>query len=69
MKLNLLQDFQTGVCDYQAMTSVFAAARAIQGRPPGPLTKVSFWRQEWCGHVYQQSLFDASSIRGTKRVD
>jgi hypothetical protein len=63
MKLNLIQDFQTGIYDYNNMTSTFAALAAVNGRPAGSLTKVSFSEQEWCGHVYHQLLFDASSVR------
>ncbi|MEO8131214.1 MAG: hypothetical protein ABJF23_28980 [Bryobacteraceae bacterium] len=63
MKLNLIQDFQTGIYDYNNMTSTFAALAAVNGRPAGSPTKVSFSEQEWCGHVYQQLLFDASAVR------
>lgn len=63
MKLNLIQDFQTGIYDYNNMTSTFAALTAVNGRPAGSPTKISFSEQEWCGHVYQQLLFDASAVR------
>jgi hypothetical protein len=59
MKLNLVQDFATGVYDYNLMTSVFTALASVNARPPGSPTKVSFSAQEWCGHVYAQVLFDA----------
>ena len=57
IKLNLAEDFQTGVYDYNLMTSVFVATESANGLPPGSPTKVSFSSQEWCGHVYQQALF------------
>ncbi len=57
VKLNLAEDFQTGVYDYNLMTSVFVATEPANGLPAGSPTKVSFSSQEWCGHVYQQSLF------------
>jgi hypothetical protein len=63
MKLNLVQDFQTGIYDYNAMTSTFAALAPVNGRPAGSPTKVSFSEQEWCGHVYHQLLFDANGVR------
>ncbi len=51
LKLNAVRDFQTGIYDYNVMTSVFA--RVVPG---WPLAKVSFSSQEWCGHVYHQLL-------------
>lgn len=63
MKLNLVMDFQTGVYDYNTMTSVFLALedgeRATRGLP----AKVSYSAQEWCGHVYHHVLFDRGSSR------
>jgi len=49
MKLNEVRDFQTGIYDYNVMTSTFA--RVESG---WPVAKVSFSSQEWCGHVYHQ---------------
>ena len=63
MKLNLVQDFATGVYDYNLMTSAFTALTPVNARPAGAPTKVSFGAQEWCGHVYAQVLFDARSAR------
>lgn len=63
MKLNLMRDFPTGVYDYNLMTSAFVALAARDGRPAGATTKVSFGSQEWCGHVYQQALFDRAGVR------
>ena len=63
MKLNLIQDFQTGIYDYNNMTSTFAALAPVNSRPAGSPTKISFSEQEWCGHVYHQLLFDASAVR------
>lgn len=59
MKLNLVKDYQTGIYDYNEMTSAFVE---VDRRLP---LKVSFSRQEWCGHVYRQMLFDATKIRFT----
>jgi hypothetical protein len=64
-KLNLSQDFPTGIYDYHLMTSAFVQLEPVLGRPPGAVTKVSFGAQEWCGHVYQQALFDADGVRAT----
>lgn len=52
LKLNEARDFQTGIYDYNAMTSVFVP---LDGRlPAGVPAKVSFSMQEWCGHVWDQ---------------
>lgn len=59
MKLNLVRDFPTGVYDYNEMLSAFVEV------PTGLPLKISFSRQEWCGHIYQQVLFDPSRIRVT----
>lgn len=67
IKLNLVEDFQTGVYDYNLMTSVFVATESANGLPAGSATKVSFSSQEWCGHVYQQALFSGAE-RGTPGV-
>src|SRR5713101_837527 len=65
MKLNLVQDFSTGIYDYNLLTSAFVALAPVNGRPAGSATKVSFSSQEWCGHVYAQVLFDAHYARFT----
>lgn len=65
MKLNLVKDYQTGIYDYNDMTSSFVALAPENGRPAGSPTKISFSSQEWCGHTYQQLLFDARAIRAT----
>lgn len=65
MKLNLVQDFQTGIYDYNLMTSAFCAITPVDGRSAGAVTKVSFSAQEWCGHAYSQLLFDAGRVRLT----
>ena len=63
MKLNLVEDFQTGIYDYNLMTSTFVALAPVNGRPAGAPAKISFSSQEWCGNAYQQLLFDNSGIR------
>ena len=65
MKLNLVQDFSTGIYDYNLMTSAFVALAAVHGRPAGAATKISFSAQEWCGHVFAEALFDQGAIRLT----
>ncbi|MFO0576589.1 MAG: hypothetical protein U1A78_21495 [Polyangia bacterium] len=52
LKLNLVRDFQTGVYDYNTMVSVFVRSRDLS------LAKLSFSSAEWCGHVYEELLFD-----------
>src|SRR5207245_6234715 len=50
---------QTGIYDYNVMTSVFA--RVATG---WPIAKVSFSSQEWCGNVYHQLLPRGGRIEG-----
>ena len=69
VKLNLVEDFQTGVYDYNLMASVFVATTPVHGLPAGSASKVSFSSQEWCGHVYQQALFGRTQNRGELVVD
>lgn len=65
MKLNLVKDYQTGIYDYNEMTSAFVALAPANGHPAGSAAKVSFSSQEWCGHVYLQALFDPRTVRTT----
>ncbi len=65
MKLNLVEDFPTGVYDYNLMTSTFVSTEPVLGRPAGTTAKVSFTSQEWCGHVYHHLLLDAATVRET----
>lgn len=65
MKLNLAEDFQTGIYDYNVMTSTFVALQPVDGRAAGRATKVSFSSQEWCGHVYHQLLFGQYGAKST----
>ncbi len=51
MKLNLVRDFQTGIYDYNTMTSVFVRSSNFD-----PL-KVTFSSAEWCGHVYSELVY------------
>ncbi len=63
IKLNLMEDFSTGIYDYNLMTSVFVPLERVNGRPAGSTSKISFSSQEWCGHVFQQVLFDKHRLR------
>lgn len=63
MKLNLVKDFQTGVYDYNVMTSIFASMAPRYGREAGALTKLTFSAQEWCGQVFEELLFDEDELR------
>ena len=62
MKLNWIQDFSTGLYDYNLMTSAFVALAEVNGRPAGTTTKVSFSTQEWCGQAYAQLRFDGDGV-------
>jgi len=57
LKLNLVRDFPTGVYDYDTMTSLFVRADDLS-----PM-KVSFSSAEWCGHVYEELVFDGDVLR------
>jgi len=63
MKLNLIQDFPTGIYDYNVMSSVFVGLEPFGKRPAGSPAKISFTSQEWCGHVYDQLSFYDESIK------
>ncbi len=64
MKVNLVRDFQTGIYDYNTMTSTFLRTEAERGEY-FRLMKTSFSSQEWCGHVYMQWLPKGTRLVGT----
>jgi hypothetical protein len=59
LKLNDARDFQTGIYDYNVMTSVFARVA-----PGWPVAKLSFSSQEWCGHVWHQLVPRGGRLQG-----
>ncbi|HEY6572270.1 MAG TPA: hypothetical protein VI198_03035 [Candidatus Eisenbacteria bacterium] len=61
LKVNLVRDFQTGIYDYNTMTSLFVRSRDFT-----PM-KISFSSAEWCGHVYEELLFDRDGVRQSLR--
>jgi hypothetical protein len=61
LKLNFVRDFQTGIYDYNVMTSTFARTEAAFAP-----AKVSFSSQEWCGHVYQQLVARGARLEGAR---
>lgn len=63
MKLNDVRHFQTGIYDYDLMTSVFV--RLDGGQAQGVPAKVSFSSQEWCGNIFSQILPGPKSWRLT----
>jgi hypothetical protein len=65
MKLNLVEDFQTGIYDYNEQTSSFLALASVAHQPAGWLTKVSFSSQEWCGHSWAQWTRGPQGLRYT----
>lgn len=56
LKLNFVRDFQTGIYDYNTMSSLF-----VRSRDFSPV-KISFSSAEWCGHVYEEVLFNPREI-------
>lgn len=65
LKLNLVKDFSTGIYDYNTMLSAFVPVESKAGMIAGEAAKISYSSQEWCGHVYQQVLFDENAVRHT----
>ena len=59
LKLNLVRDFQTGIYDYNTMTSIFCESSDFS-----PL-KISFTSSEWYGQVYSESIFEKNLIELT----
>ena len=64
LKLNFVRDFQTGIYDYNTMTSTFVRTEP-QGGVAWPLVKTSFSSQEWCGNVYMQWIPRDGRLHGT----
>lgn len=64
LKLNFVRDFQTGIYDYNTMTSTFLRTEPVGGVPWSP-AKTSFSSQEWCGNVYMQWIPRDGRLRGT----
>lgn len=63
LKLNAVRDWQTGIYDYNVMTSTFLPLDGSVRR--GLPTKVSFSSQEWCGHIWEQLRIDGSAAGRT----
>lgn len=53
LKTNINEHFQTGIYDYNLMTSVFARVDAGHGMAAGLPVKGAFSSQEWCGQVFE----------------
>jgi len=63
LKVNRADDYQTGIYDYNVMTSTFVR---IDGTAPiGQPVKVSMSMQEWCGHVYEQLITGSGALDWT----
>ncbi|MEM7577671.1 MAG: hypothetical protein AAF328_09360 [Planctomycetota bacterium] len=70
VKLNLSEDFPTGVYDYNVMTSTFVATEPApdsDGLLPGVPVKMTFSSQEWCGQVWQQAVFNPDGVEHEHR--
>lgn len=63
LKLNVVEDFQTGIYDYNLMSSIFSQFSARAGRRAGAAVKIVFSNQEWCGAVFEELLIDPSAVR------
>jgi len=62
LKLNAIKDYQTGIYDYNLMTSVFVGLEGHGGRPAGRPAKITFSAQEWCGNTFEELLFEPDTI-------
>ncbi|TMQ60994.1 MAG: hypothetical protein E6K76_00180 [Candidatus Eisenbacteria bacterium] len=56
LKLNLIRDFQTGIYDYNTMTSLFVRSEDFDP------VKASFASMEWCGNVYEELRVDPGLV-------
>ncbi|MBZ0266629.1 hypothetical protein K8I85_00600 [bacterium] len=63
MKLNLVQDFATGIYDYNLMTSSFVQLSERDRRSPGAVLKITFSSQEWCGHVFHELIPNGNRVK------
>ncbi len=63
-KLNDVRHFQTGVYDYEVMTSTFL--RLDGAGPIGQPVKVTTSVQEWCGHAWAQLLPRPAGLEWTQ---
>ncbi len=61
MKLNLVEDFQTGIYDYNLMTSMFV------GVDTGAPLKLAFGAQEWCGQAMELAWWKPDGQVTTER--
>jgi hypothetical protein len=63
LKLNDHRSFQTGIYDYDLMTSAWLRLDSVDA--PGRPTKVSMAMIEWCGSVYEQLVPRGGAARWT----
>ena len=59
LKVNLVRSFRTGIYDYHTMVSLFTEAASF-----APV-KVTFSASEWCGHVYEETIFEEGEMRAS----
>lgn len=62
MKLNLIENFQTGIYDYKLMLQSFVALDEAHGRPAGVAAKIVWSSQEWCGNLFKIARFDDGNV-------
>lgn len=62
MKLNLIENFQTGIYDYKLMLQSFVALAEVHSRPAGVTAKVAWSSQEWCGNLFKIARFDDGNV-------
>lgn len=63
VKLNLVQDFQTGIYDYNTMASIYVPVVDGAHLSRGRVAKVMYGSQDWCGQVYQQAVLRKSGLQ------
>ncbi|MEW6754683.1 MAG: hypothetical protein AB1505_27415 [Candidatus Latescibacterota bacterium] len=67
LKLNQVLKFVTGIYSYSVMTSVFSAVEGLDGSGPLALCRLSLSAQEWCGHVFDELVWEDGELQG--RID
>lgn len=68
LKLNLVKDFQTGIYDYNLMTTVFATFVAQDGHRAGAPSKVTYSHQEWCGSLFDEVILRADGLHRVRHT-
>lgn len=64
IKLNDIREFNTGIYNYNVMTSVFSSVEDKKDIDLGNTVKISFTSQEWCGTVFERLVRKDKKLNG-----